>query len=258
MATNLDTSMDETRAKPKRVRYFVAGIFTVIPLGVTVIVLYYLVKGLSAIGQWPALFVQTQLAKLFGVDLHVGKPERFLDILATEWFRDIIAVLLVIALIYTTGAMTTNFIGRRLVMLFEWILDRIPLVRTIYGGVKKLVSLLQQDTGADVERVVLIDFPSTEMKAVGLVTRTFADKATGRKLAAVYVPTTPNPTNGYVEIVPVERIISTNWTFDEAISFVVSGGAIAPDEIPYSKSEGKLLPDGTPASPSALEEKPSL
>tara|TARA_R110002096_G_scaffold147671_18_gene307733 strand:+ start:3960 stop:4631 length:672 start_codon:yes stop_codon:yes gene_type:complete len=215
----------------------VTGLFTVIPLGVTAIILYYLVKGLSRIGSKPAELVQNRLEKSFGG----GDPEGLMRFITTEWFRDCMAVLIVIALVYFLGMLTSNLVGRKLVKLFEWFMDRIPFVRSIYGGMRKLVDLLQQDTGADVQRVVLIEFPSSEMKAVGLVTRTFADKDTGRKLAAVYVPTTPNPTNGYVEIVPVDRIISTNWSFDEAISFIVSGGAVAPDQIPYSKSEGKLL-----------------
>ncbi|MEM1296196.1 MAG: DUF502 domain-containing protein [Verrucomicrobiota bacterium] len=226
-----------TANKPKRARYFVTGLFTVIPLGVTAIVLYYLVKGLSRIGSKPAEFVQNQLEKSFGQ----GDPEGLMRFITTEWFRDGIAVLIVVTLVYFLGMMTSNFVGRKMVKLFEWFMERIPFVRTIYGGMRKLVDLLQQDTGADVQRVVLIEFPSPEMKTVGLVTRTFNDKDTGRKLAAVYVPTTPNPTNGYVEIVPIDRIISTNWTFDEAISFIVSGGAVAPDQIPYSKSEGKFL-----------------
>jgi len=71
---------------------------------------------------------------------------------------------------------------------------------------------------------------------VGLVTRTFRDAHSGRPLAAVYVPTTPNPTNGYVEIVPVERLTSTDWTIDEAMNFVISGGAVAPEHVRYDNA----------------------
>ena len=71
------------------------------------------------------------------------------------------------------------------------------------------------------------------MRAVGLVTRTLEDEQTGEKLAAVYVPTTPNPTSGYVEIVPVSRLVSTDWTLDEAMNFLVSGGAVGPEAVRY-------------------------
>jgi uncharacterized membrane protein len=120
----------------------------------------------------------------------------------------------------------------------EAVLDRVPLVQRVYGAVKKLISAMQQKP-EDVERVVLINFPSSDMKVVGLVTRTLEDDKTGKKLAAVYVPTTPNPTSGYMEIVPLDRIVSTDWTIDEAMNFVMSGGAVAPDKIYYSSGVGE-------------------
>jgi hypothetical protein len=72
------------------------------------------------------------------------------------------------------------------------------------------------------------------MKSVGLVTRVMTDQDTHRKLAIVYVPTTPNPTSGYLEVVPLERVVPTDWTLDEAMNFVISAGAVAPDRIRYS------------------------
>jgi len=71
------------------------------------------------------------------------------------------------------------------------------------------------------------------MKAVGLVTRVMRDEHSGRELAAVYVPTTPNPTSGYLEIVPVDDITPTDWTVDQAMSFIISGGATAPDSVSF-------------------------
>ena len=82
--------------------------------------------------------------------------------------------------------------------------------------------------------MVLIDFPHKEMKSVGFVTRILQDERTGQELAAVYVPTTPNPTSGYLEIVPVDRLTPTDWTVDEAMTFIISGGAVSPDKIPFS------------------------
>jgi uncharacterized membrane protein len=73
------------------------------------------------------------------------------------------------------------------------------------------------------------------MKALGLVTRSFVDEDTGEELAAVYVPTAPNPTGGYLEIVPVGELVPLDWTVDEAMSFVLSGGTTAPDRIRFSR-----------------------
>ncbi len=107
-------------------------------------------------------------------------------------------------------------------------------MQAIYGSVRQLVGVLQQEPGK-AQRVVLINFPSPEMKTVGLVTRTPTDDVTSREFAAVYVPTTPNPTSGYLEIVPLDRITPINWTVDEAMTFVISAGAVAPETMPYDR-----------------------
>jgi uncharacterized membrane protein len=112
-------------------------------------------------------------------------------------------------------------------------------VHKVYGSVKRLISALQTEPD-EVERVVLIEFPNENMKAIGLVMRTMTDSDTGQKLAAVYVPTTPNPTSGYLEIVPVNRLVSTEWTIDQAMNFVVSGGAIGPERFAFSRKTESL------------------
>ena len=85
-----------------------------------------------------------------------------------------------------------------------------------------------------------------QMKSIGFVTRVMREQGTGRELAAVYVPTTPNPTSGYLEIVPVEKMTPTDWTVDQAMSFIISGGAVAPDFIPFSVP--KSVPQNAPAA----------
>ena len=84
--------------------------------------------------------------------------------------------------------------------------------------------------------MVLIDFPHRDMKAIGLVTRVLKEEGTGRELAAVYVPTTPNPTSGYLEVVPVELLTPTDWTVDQAMGFIISGGAVAPETMPFTRA----------------------
>jgi uncharacterized membrane protein len=140
--------------------------------------------------------------------------------------------------LYLLGWITTLVIGKRLLSLVDWFINRIPLAQTIYGGVQKLLNVLQQKPDR-IQRVVLIPFPSPEMRTVGFVTRVFKDSLTGQDLAAVYVPTTPNPTSGYVEILPLDKVISTDWTLDEAMTFVISGGAVVPDKIYYFGKESK-------------------
>ncbi|MBL9152353.1 MAG: DUF502 domain-containing protein [Verrucomicrobiales bacterium] len=210
-------------------RYFLTGLISIIPLWITWLVLSFLFGLLSGIG--------TPLVEAVAKAIGPRFP-RMVEILESEATRSIVAVALVVVSLVLLGWFTTNVIGRRLFGFFEGVLDRIPFVKTIYGSVKKLIAVLRDKPRGNVQRVVLINFPSEEMKTVGLVTRTFRDDRTGRELAAVYVPTTPNPTSGYLEIVPVDRIVSTDWTLDEAMTFIVSGGAISPDRIRFDRDEG--------------------
>ena len=214
-----------TNPHPLR-RYFIAGLITVIPLWITWLLLRFLFQTVSAVGE-PAV---KWLAEKAG-----PKFPNLEGFLSSDIFQAVLAFLFVIAVVLALGMLTTVVGGRKLVETFEALLDRLPLVRNIYGAVKKLTTVLQEKPGSDVQRVVLLDFPSPEMKTVGRVTRVFTDANSHRKLAAVYVPTTPNPTSGYLEIVPVDLLTPTDWTMDQAMSFIVSGGAIAPEYIVYDK-----------------------
>lgn len=202
-------------------RYILAGLLAIIPLWITWLVLRFLFQLLVKAGA-PA--IQWLASKL---------PESLKGFLESPLFTNFFSILLVVAVLYGIGRLTTIVVGRRVLGFFEAVLARIPIVNVIYGAVKKLVTVLQEKPGGGLQRVVLIDFPSPEMKTVGLVTRVLTDTSTGRELAAVYVPTTPNPTSGYLEIVPLERVTSTDWTLDEAMAFIMSGGAVAPDTMNY-------------------------
>ncbi len=204
-------------------RYLVSGVITVIPLWVTWWVFDLVVRQLSRLGRpW---------ARVLSGNIREDSPALAQWILE-PWFQNVLAVLITLVGLYVLGWAVTRVLGRRILNAFESLLSRLPFVQTVYGAIRKMVVALQQKP-TDVQRVVLVEFPSRDMKAVGLVTRTLEDSENGRKLAAVYVPTTPNPTSGYLEIVPVERLVSTDWTIDEAMNFIVSGGAVAPEDIRY-------------------------
>jgi uncharacterized membrane protein len=129
-------------------------------------------------------------------------------------------------------------IGRRLIRTFEALISVIPFVDKIYRATKRFLMVAGSASESD-RRVVLIAFPSPAMKTIGLVTRMLKDEATGEELAVIYVPTSPNPTSGYIEIVPVRDVIFTDWTFDQAMSFVITGGSNAPDTLPYFVARGR-------------------
>ena len=207
-------------------RYILAGVLAVIPLWITGLIFKFLLAVLAQVGS-PAV---TWFSEGRGDSVPVLSKW-----LIHPWFQSALAVVLVLVVLYAIGVIATQVIGRRLMRAFDALMAQIPLVKTIYGSVKMLLTVLQHKPNG-VQRVVLIEFPSPDMKTVGFVTRTFMDAETGRELAAVYVPTTPNPTSGYLEIVPLEKITSTNWTMDEALRFIISGGAMAPASLHYEQS----------------------
>jgi len=215
-------------------RYLFSGVITLIPLWITWLVFEYAFKQLSKLGMpW---------VRVFSRRLQDEYP--FLaQWLLEPWFQNLMAVIIMLLGLYLVGWLVNHVIGRRLLNLLEGLVERLPMIQNVYGLVKKLISALQKKPDK-VQRVVLIEFPSPEMKTVGFVTRTLQDKHSGKQLAAVYVPTTPNPTSGYLEIVPVERLVSTDWSIDEAMNFIISGGAVAPDEVPYTHPESMHATDG--------------
>jgi uncharacterized membrane protein len=155
--------------------------------------------------------------------------------LFTPWVEYLIALILTLGVLYLLGWATTRVLGRRMLAWFETLLERVPLVKTIYGGIKIFLAAFQTKPEG-VEQVVLINFPSPEMKTVGFVTRILIDEASGQELAVVYVPTAPNPTSGYIQIVPVAGVTSTDWTLDEAMQFVITAGTTAPNTITFLKN----------------------
>lgn len=216
------------RRQPHIRRYLISGVLTLIPLWVTWLVVSFVFRQLSRIGlPWVRV-----LAGRIDEDAPVVA-----QLLLQPWFQSLLAVLLTLFSIYLLGLLVSQVVGRRLMMTFESIVARVPGIQAIYGSVKKLIGALQRKPDG-VQRVVLIEFPSPQMRAVGLVTRTFTDPVSGVELAAVYVPTTPNPTNGFVEIVPVEKLVPTTWSMDEAMNFIVSGGTAGPERVPFDRAPG--------------------
>lgn len=202
-------------------RYLIAGIVTVIPIWITWWVFDFVFRRLSALGQ-PVV-----KALAAGVEPYLPVVAEFVRQPA---FQTALGVFLTLSAVYLIGFLATLVVGRRLIALFDAIMERIPVVERVYGSTRRVL-LAMQEKPRSVQRVVLISFPSRDMKAVGFVTRTFSDADTGEELAAVYVPTTPNPTSGYMEIVPLSQVVSTDWTVDEAMAFVISAGTITPERI---------------------------
>lgn len=150
-----------------------------------------------------------------------------LDDSTVEWLIAVFGALLVL---YAIGAVTSRVVGIRVMGMFERLIARIPLVESIYSATKKLVGVLQRPPERG-SRVVLVEFPHPGLRAIGFVMRTFLDSTTGQELSAVFVPTSPNPTSGYLQIVPTQKLTSTDMSMDQAMAMIISGGATAPEQI---------------------------
>jgi uncharacterized membrane protein len=221
-------------SRPSLQRLFLTGVLTLLPIWLTWVVVKFVFVLLSDISRpliGPAMeTVATRNPQAFGW-------------LVEPWVQTVFALAATVAVILMSGLMARVVVGQTLLRWFEGLVKRIPLANTIYGSARQLLDILQTKPDGT-QRVVLIDFPHTEMKTLGFVTKVMRETGTGRELAAVYVPTTPNPTSGYLEIVPVEKMTPTDWTVDQAMSFIISGGAVSPESIPFSTPDAKHRQQG--------------
>ena len=200
----------------------VAGLLTVTPLIVVWLVFDFF---LSTLSKWGAPLAGT-LTEFLDKQFPMLQP--WLDSPTVRWWIGVVVALLVL---YAIGAVASRVVGQQLIHWLERIIARIPIVQTIYSAARKLVDVLRQKPGTDGQRVVLIDFPTPGLKAIGFVMRSFPDAVTGEQLAAVYVPTAPNPTSGYLEIVPMAKLTPTTLKSEEAMTMILSGGAVTPDHV---------------------------
>ena len=206
-------------------RHIIAGVLTIVPLFVTVWIVWFVVDMLISLGR-PATFALSRV-------LRPTMPDAANLVLA-GWFQSSLALILVLVSLYLLGRTANAVVGRRMLRSFDRVVERMPFARTIYGATQTLIRSLGGDGSPTGQRVVLIEFPSENMRAVGIVTRIFQATEDQPELAAVYVPTTPNPTSGFVEIVPTSRLTWLDWTKNDAMAFIVSGGAMTPDNLPIN------------------------
>ena len=221
-------------------RYLITGLLTIIPLWVTVAVFGFVLHLLAELG---SPMVEGALGGLrrFAPDLAGA--------LTHGWINTVLALIATLLLLYFVGWLASRVLGRRLLAGFDALMVRIPMVRTIYDGTKKLTAMMQKKPSGT-QRVVLVEFPHPGMRTIGFVTSTMREQETGREMVAVFVPTTPNPTGGYLEIVSLDCVTPTDWTVDQAMAFIISGGAAAPDNLPPSiPCSNRMSATQTPPQP---------
>ena len=188
--------------------YFIAGVVVLIPIGITVYITLLLVSVSS---------------KILPKEIN---PNHYLpyDIPGVE-------ILMSIIIISFIGWLSLSFIGRRLLVVFNNILKRIPILRTIYSAIGQMTETFAK-TDQNKKNVVLVEYPRKGAWAVGFATKEnsgeIRDK-TKKNLINVFVPTTPNPTSGFLLMIPKEDLIYLDLTFEEASKFIVSAGTSNPN-----------------------------
>lgn len=192
-------------------RYFITGLLIWIPLGITVLVLSWLISTMD-----------------HTLDLLPSKlrPEAL-------WGFHVpgIGVVVAVIVVFVTGLLAANFIGQRLVRFWEGVLARIPVVKSIYYGVKQVSDTVLADTGQAFRKVLLVQYPRQGSWTIAFQTgRPGGDVVSHLRgeYVSIYVPTTPNPTSGFFLMMPRSDVIELDMTVDEALKYIISMGVVAP------------------------------
>ena len=195
-----------------------AGILTIGPLFVTYLIFSFLFGTLAKAG--------LPLVQLFASIF----PASWLE---QPWLQSLLAIALTLVVLYVVGRLTSLVVGRQAFNLFEALLERLPFVAKVYTSVRQLLDTMMAKKETS-QRVVLVDFPIPGQKSIGFLTRTFTDSTTGAQLAAVLLPNAINPTSAFLQLLPMERVIETDLSMEQAMSMLMTGGAVGPETIQFS------------------------
>jgi uncharacterized membrane protein len=188
---------------------FLAGFFILIPVIVTVYIIYMVVSSVDAM-IYPV--VRRITSAVTGREMSIPGS----------------GLLVILIIAYITGIFATNYIGKKMLHLGEAVFTKIPFVKSIYNSVKDMTDAFSSQTRKAFKEVVLTDFPSKGRKAIGFITRRVVteDQET---LCSVFIPTTPNPTSGYLIMVPEQDLKFLEMSVDEALKYIISLGATRVD-----------------------------
>lgn len=146
-----------------------------------------------------------------------------------------VSIVITFVVLYFVGAIATNYFGKLIIGFFESILHKTPIIKNIYTSSKKLIEIISPTGKKSFKRMVIVEYPRVGMKAFGFVTGNIKVKD-GTELTSVLIPTTPNPTSGFLVYLPEEDIIETDVDIEEGIKLIVSGGILVPAQLELYKN----------------------
>jgi uncharacterized membrane protein len=193
-------------------KYFITGLLVLVPLVVT----FWLLSTLIEILDQSLLILPEDWRpqKLFGFSI-AG-----------------LGALLTVAVIFITGVIATNFFGQQLILLWEELLSRLPVIKSIYYSVKQVSDTIFSDSGNAFRKALLIEYPRKGTWTVAFLTGQPEGDVKNHLLGeyvSVYVPTTPNPTSGFFLMIPTADVVELDMTVDQALKYIISMGTVAPD-----------------------------
>ncbi len=196
-------------------RYFITGLLVLVPLVITVWVLKALIGTMD------------QSLLLLPVS---WRPETQLG-----FYIPGIGTILTLLIVLITGMIATNFFGKRIILFWEGLLARVPVVKSIYYSVKQVSDTLFSDSGQAFHQALLIQYPRQGSWTIAFMTgHPGGDVTTHLKgdYVSVYVPTTPNPTSGFFLMMPKSDVIELDMSVDDALKYIISMGVVTPDNRP--------------------------
>ena len=202
-------------------RRMLTGLLLILPVYVT----YFVIKFLFGFVGGTLSPVIKKILPLYGISL----PKSSLD----EFIITFLSIVLTFILLYFIGIFAANFVGKIIITYFENLLTKTPIVKNIYSSVKQIIHSVGLPGKQSFKRVVLVDFPKAGTKSIGFVTGA-TQHNNEKKLISVFIPTTPNPTTGFLIFTPEDEVIDSNLTVEEAFKILFSGGVLTPKDITTS------------------------
>ncbi len=214
---------------------FLAGLAIILPGLISIAALVWLFGTVANFTDWLLIFLPKELTHQDG-----GYGPLF-------WPWKIVALLLAVTLIGIVGLAARHYFGRRLIEWTESLLLRVPLLNKVYSAIKQVSDAFSSTKKTAFRTVVLFEFPRKGVYSIGFITSDQHDEVsvrTGQKVVCVFVPTTPNPTSGFLILVPEADVTKLDMSVADGIKYIISLGSIVPDYLP-----GKPLPGaGTEAN----------
>jgi len=221
--------------KSRLQRVFLTGLVVILPLVVTVLVFKFIFELLdNSLGP-----IVSRLLIEAGFPIPVDYVIPGIGFVAT------------FAIVISVGLFTTNYLGRKLIGLGEMILTRIPVFRSVYIGAKQIIDTFSTSNSRAFSKVVMFEYPRRGLWCLAFITGDTTGETqmrTNKKLVNIFLPTTPNPTSGFLLLAPEEDLIELDMSVEEGIKMIISGGVVTP---PW---EGKVIDAGVANEPGSAHE----